>query len=116
MSDNLSRRQRFVGGAALLSLALIGLGALPAAAADVYPPTLPGPSRTTVPPDTQVAGVKISAPQEPAQTQVLGIKLAATGADVLPYVAGAGVLIVGGIGVVLLARRRDDTPDERPDA
>ena len=114
MSDNLSRRQRFVGGAALLSLALIGLGALPAAAADVYPPTLPGPTPTTVPPGTQVAGVKISAP--PAQTQVLGVKLAATGTDVLPYVAGAGVLVAGGIGVVLLARRRDDTSDERPDA
>ena len=95
----------------MVPLALIGLGALPAAAADVYPPTLPGPTRTTVPPDTQVAGVKISATKDPAQTRVLGIKLAATGTDVLPYLAGAGVLIAGGAGVVLLARRRDDTPD-----
>ena len=112
MSDHLSRRQRLACGAALLPLALLGLGALPAAAADVYPPTLPGPTRTTAPPDdTQVAGVKISAVQEPADTQVLGTKLAATGTDVLPYVAGAGVLIAGGVGVVLLARRRDDAPD-----
>lgn len=112
MSDSLSRRQRLACGAALLPLALIGLGALPAAATDVYPPTLPGPTRTTAPPpDTQVAGVKVSAAQQPGQTQVLGIKLAATGTDVLPYVAGAGVLIVGGVGVVLLARRRDDAPD-----
>lgn len=111
MSDHLSRRQRLVVAAAVVPLALIGLGALPAAAADVYPPTLPGPTRTTVPPDTQVAGVKISAPQQPAQARVLGTKLAATGTDVLPYVAGAGVLIAGGVGVVLLARRRDDAPD-----
>ena len=94
-------------GAAVLAAAAIAclLVTGPAAAADVYPPALPGPTKTTAPTDTEVLGDKEAAPT----TAVLGTKvgaLAFTGADVVPYLAGGGVLVAGGVGLVLLARRK----------
>jgi hypothetical protein len=117
MSTTSSRRRSAV---VLTALAPVGLSALllaPAAAADghdngndVYPPTPPGPTATTVTPSpstsppTEVGGVKVTRPP----TEVLGVKvsLPVTGTEALSYGAGAAVLIGSGTALVVASRRR----------
>ncbi len=105
MSDHLTRRQRWLGTAVLAPVAFAGLAFIaPAAAADNYPPTLPGPTETA----PEVAGTRTTAPAE--EVEVRGARagrLAVTGADAVPYLAGAGVLLVGGSVLVIAARRKD---------
>jgi hypothetical protein len=79
-----------------------------ASGSDLYPPVLPGATQTTAPVDVLGARVTQQPParQAPApEVDVLGARLAVTGVDALPYVAGASVLVVGGVGIVLLTKR-----------
>lgn len=97
-------RGRRRGATALAAAAVAGLLiTAPAAAVDVYPPSLPGPTATTVPPDiaptTAVLGTKVDS-------------LAFSGTDVLPYLAGGGVLVIGGAALLVRARRRGDAQSD----
>lgn len=103
----MSRKATGAVGALLLPLAVAGVTLAPAASADVYPPVLPGPTATSVtpPPEAEVAGVKVARPPAP-EVEVLGVKLPVTGSEVGPVAAGGVLLLGGGVGMVLLARRR----------
>lgn len=73
---------------------------------ELYPPVLPGATRTTAPAD--VLGARVTQPPRQAaapQVEVAGAQLAVTGVDAIPYAAGALVLVVGGASIVLLTRR-----------
>jgi len=101
---------------ALAATALAGLVAAGPAQAQVYPPVNPSETETAVPP-VEVGGTKTGAPAAPgdpgvagdrSDVAVLGVKvgsLALTGSDVLPYAAGATVLLLGGGVLVVVSRR-----------
>lgn len=96
-------------GAALVSTA----GVASAQDAAPYPPVQTGPGVSGT---VQVAGVVVTKPSPPA-AQVAGTaattpaaeaqgQLAYTGAEILPYGVGGGVLVLIGAGAVVLGRKR----------
>lgn len=121
MSTSRNRRRALYAAA---PLTILLLSAAPAAALP-YPPELPGDTEMSSPPDdngpddngsdgdTAVLGTKTGSAVTgtDGRTAVLGTKtqnsqLALTGSDVLPYLAGGLVLVAGGAGLFVVARRR----------
>lgn len=108
MGTNNNRRRVLCASA---PLAVLLLSAAPAAASvqgGQYPPVVP-PGETLS--DTAVLGSRADAPAS-GGTSVLGTKtessqLALTGTDALPYLAGGLVLVAGGAGLFLVARRKE---------
>lgn len=111
-----------IAAAALAAGAVAGVSA-PAFADPAYPPSTPSPTVTevvpaqTTTPAAAVLGTRVTAPQSAeaarsAEVAVLGVKVAAlprTGGELLTWSVVGGVLIAGGAGAVVAARRRPDS-------
>ncbi|MFB9375707.1 hypothetical protein ACFFKU_17675 [Kineococcus gynurae] len=91
-----------LAAAGALSVAALSVGAGSALAATDYAPVTPVPSVT----DDVTPGVSpTTGGSTPSAVAGSGGELAYTGADVLPWALGGGVLLAGGAALVLAGRK-----------